>query len=178
MAKLAASGTDLLYAGYLGGTSGEETLDIALDGSGNAYVVGYTASTDASFPDTVGPDTTYNGGSSDAFVAKIAGDCTITGTSENDTLDGTAYGDAICLREGDDVSRGRGGNDHLAGSGGRDDLTGGAGHDLLAGGNGDDTLHAEDGARGDVVIGGANGAGGDVCAVDAGDVVRGCETVA
>ena len=36
---------------------------IAVDSSGNAYVTGYTASTEATFPVTVGPDLTYNGGS-------------------------------------------------------------------------------------------------------------------
>ena len=43
---------------------------IAVDSSGNAYVTGYTASTEATFPVTVGPDLTFNGGS-DAFVAKV-----------------------------------------------------------------------------------------------------------
>ena len=44
---------------------------IAVDGSGNAYVTGYTDSTEATFPVTVGPDLTYNGGLCDAFVAKV-----------------------------------------------------------------------------------------------------------
>ena len=34
-----------------------------MDGAGNAYVTGYTASTEATFPVTGGPDLTYNGGS-------------------------------------------------------------------------------------------------------------------
>ena len=42
-----------------------------MDGFGNAYVTGYTNSTEATFPVTVGPDLTYNGGTSDAFVAKV-----------------------------------------------------------------------------------------------------------
>ncbi len=34
-----------------------------MDAAGNAYVTGYTDSTEATFPVTVGPDLTYNGGS-------------------------------------------------------------------------------------------------------------------
>lgn len=41
------------------------------DAAGNAYVTGYTASPQASFPATGGPDLTFNGGV-DAFVAKVA----------------------------------------------------------------------------------------------------------
>lgn len=43
-----------------------------MDVAGNAYVTGTTDSTEATFPVTTGPDTTYNGVYSDAFVAKIA----------------------------------------------------------------------------------------------------------
>ncbi|MBI3358542.1 MAG: hypothetical protein HY037_02990, partial [Nitrospirae bacterium] len=42
-----------------------------MDNSGNAYVTGYTSSTDGTFPVTAGPDITHNG-NSDAFVAKIS----------------------------------------------------------------------------------------------------------
>jgi hypothetical protein len=44
---------------------------IAVDGGGTAYVTGYTGSTQATFPVMSGPDLTYNGGSQDAFVAKV-----------------------------------------------------------------------------------------------------------
>ena len=43
-----------------------------MDTSGNAYVTGYTGSTEATFPVSGGPDLTYNGGDSDAFVAKVS----------------------------------------------------------------------------------------------------------
>ncbi len=71
VAKLDAAGTTLLYCGYIGGTGLDETIDVAVDGSGSAYVGGSTNSTEASFPVTVGPDLTYNGGSRDLFVAKV-----------------------------------------------------------------------------------------------------------
>jgi hypothetical protein len=42
-----------------------------VDGSGNAYVTGQTSSTEATYPETGGPDLTFNG-STDVFVAKIS----------------------------------------------------------------------------------------------------------
>src|SRR5207245_5880846 len=71
VAKVNAAGTALLYCGYIGGSGDEYGFGIAVDSSGNAYVTGYTISTEATFPVTVGPDLTYNGGSYDAFVAKV-----------------------------------------------------------------------------------------------------------
>ena len=78
VAKVNAAGTALLYAGYIGGSGDdgfieghEFTLGIAVDSAGNAYVAGSTESSQDTFPVTVGPDLTYNGGESDAFVAKV-----------------------------------------------------------------------------------------------------------
>jgi len=72
VAKVNAAGTALAYCGYIGGSDGDEGRGIAVDGAGNAYVVGQTESSEAEgFPVTVGPDLTYNGGDNDAFVAKV-----------------------------------------------------------------------------------------------------------
>jgi len=60
----------LVYAGFIGGSAGESGSGIAVDASGNAYVTGNTNSTLETFPETVGPDLTSNGGF-DAFVAKV-----------------------------------------------------------------------------------------------------------
>jgi hypothetical protein len=68
VAKVNPSGTALVYAGFLGGSDWDEGYGIAVDASGNAYVTGWTFSSD--FPAVVGPDTSYNGGR-DAFVAKV-----------------------------------------------------------------------------------------------------------
>jgi hypothetical protein len=68
VAKIDAAGSDLAYSSYLGGSADEHSGGIAVDGSGNAYVTGYTASTD--FP-TANPLQPANGGPTDAFVAKI-----------------------------------------------------------------------------------------------------------
>jgi len=73
LVKLNATGSTLLYATYLGGpTQGLEDFanGIAVDGSGNAYVVGGTAAAD--FPTTGGAyQTTFAGGGRDGFVSKI-----------------------------------------------------------------------------------------------------------
>ncbi len=70
VAKVNATGTALVYAGYIGGSINDDGRGIAVDAGGNAYVTGFTASDEASFPEIVGPDLTYNGGD-DAFVAKV-----------------------------------------------------------------------------------------------------------
>jgi hypothetical protein len=63
-----------VYCGYIGGAGVEAGRGIAVDGSG-AYVTGSTSSTQGTFPVTVGPRLTYNGGGVDAFVAKIVESC-------------------------------------------------------------------------------------------------------
>jgi hypothetical protein len=70
VAKVNASGTGLLYCGYIGGLDDDYGNGIALDSSGNAYIAGHTYSTQNTFPVSLGPDLTHNGGS-DAFVAKV-----------------------------------------------------------------------------------------------------------
>jgi pimeloyl-ACP methyl ester carboxylesterase len=69
VAKVNPSGTGLVYAGFLGGSNWDVGSDIAVDADGNAYVTGRTDS--RNFPAVVGPDTSYNGGDYDAFVAKV-----------------------------------------------------------------------------------------------------------
>jgi Beta-propeller repeat/Abnormal spindle-like microcephaly-assoc'd, ASPM-SPD-2-Hydin len=68
--KLNPTGSALIYSTYLGGSGTDYGHAIAVDSSGNAYVTGYTSSTN--FP-TMNPlQPTYGGGTNDAFVAKIA----------------------------------------------------------------------------------------------------------
>ncbi len=81
IAKLDSSLSTLLYSTYLGGTLDDNYADgrIAVDNSGNAYLAGYTYSTD--FPTTPGAyDTSFNG-VSDVFVAKLdsSGSCHVPG---------------------------------------------------------------------------------------------------
>jgi hypothetical protein len=64
----------LVYCGYIGGSGSDEGKAIAVDGSGNAYITGFAFDFEGTFPVTVGPDLTYNGEPSDAFVAKVKAD--------------------------------------------------------------------------------------------------------
>lgn len=69
VAKLNPGGSSLAYATYLGGSGLDRCTGIAIDQFGNAYVTGFTSSTN--FP-TVNPAQARNrGGNSDAFVAKL-----------------------------------------------------------------------------------------------------------
>ncbi len=87
--KLSADGTTLTYATYLGGNDFDMGYDIGLDSSSAVYITGLTSSSD--FPTTFGAyDTSFNGGTYDAFVAKLnaAGTAlayaTFLGTSDDD----------------------------------------------------------------------------------------------
>ena len=69
--RLSADGSALLFSTFLGGSNDDAGLGIALDASGNAYVTGYTFSTN--FPATVFP-VPVSGASnftSHAFVTKL-----------------------------------------------------------------------------------------------------------
>ena len=69
VAKLNSSGSAMVYATYLGGSSASDFCNaIAVDTQGNAYVVGTTFSTD--FP-TITPYQASLNGTKDAFVTKI-----------------------------------------------------------------------------------------------------------
>lgn len=70
--KMNPAGSALLFSTYFSGTGGDnEVVSIALDANDNAYVTGYTNSTD--FPTTSGAFQTSNGGGTeDGFVAKLA----------------------------------------------------------------------------------------------------------
>ena len=71
VARLNGTGTDLSFSSYLGGSGEDAANGIAVDVSGNAYVAGSTTSAD--FPTTPGAfQSTYGGGDSDAFLAKLS----------------------------------------------------------------------------------------------------------
>ncbi|HRP60379.1 MAG TPA: SBBP repeat-containing protein, partial [Vicingus sp.] len=67
--KLNATGTDLLYSTYIGGSSSDLGRSIALDASGNAYITGYTSSTN--FDITLGAFQTTFAGAYDVFVTRL-----------------------------------------------------------------------------------------------------------
>jgi len=64
---------EIVYSTFIGGSSADEAYSIDVDMYGNAYVTGFTWSTD--FPVTSGAlDETFNGGDDDAFVLKMNAD--------------------------------------------------------------------------------------------------------
>ena len=71
LAKVNASGTSLVYSTYLGGSGADFGQAIAVDGTGNAYVSGYTLSSD--FPARSALQSVSAGGS-DAFVVEFNAD--------------------------------------------------------------------------------------------------------
>lgn len=94
VAKLNASGSTLLYSTYHGGSDYEYGYGIAADSAGNAYVTGYTSSTN--FP-TAGPRQPTNGGGSDAFLTKFntAGSALIYSTYHGGSSSDLAFGVAV-----------------------------------------------------------------------------------
>jgi uncharacterized protein (TIGR03437 family) len=70
VAKVKADGSGVVYCSYIGGRDDDEAEAIAIDAAGNAYITGYTFSTD--FPTTAGVvQKAYGGGNGDAFVLKL-----------------------------------------------------------------------------------------------------------
>ncbi|TAM79111.1 MAG: choice-of-anchor D domain-containing protein [Acidobacteria bacterium] len=95
VAKLTASGSNLAYSTYLGGTGDDFSTSIAADSNGNAYVGGLTSA--SNFPVTYGAlQTSYGGGPFDGFMAKINPNgsalvySTYLGGSQEDHVNGIA----------------------------------------------------------------------------------------
>ena len=95
IAKLNPTGSALVYATFLGGTSGEAPTNLSLDATGTAYVAGSTQST--TFFVTAGAaDTTHNGGGNDGFIARL----NAAGSSFlYSTFAGSSDGDGVILLE-------------------------------------------------------------------------------
>jgi Bacterial Ig-like domain (group 3)/Beta-propeller repeat/Protein of unknown function (DUF1573) len=85
VAKLQTDGTGLLYSTFLGGSSSDSAMGVAIDASGNAYISGTTMSSDfPAFNPLAAPNNTFQGsaGNGDAFLAKLnkAGSALIVST--------------------------------------------------------------------------------------------------
>jgi hypothetical protein len=92
--KMSPSGSSYVYSTYLGGSGIDYGESIAVDSSGNAYIAGYTSSSD--FPILNG-DQPAIGGGYDAFLVKLNGQG--SGLAGSDFLGGSgsdaAYGIAL-----------------------------------------------------------------------------------
>jgi hypothetical protein len=82
VAKLSSDGSTLVYSTYLGGSADDYGVGVDVNAAGNAFLTGYTLSSD--FPTASAFDSTYNGGSSsgDVFVTCFspAGDLLVYST--------------------------------------------------------------------------------------------------
>lgn len=70
--KWSPDGSQVLYSTYLGGSGGDTASGIAVDGTGSAYITGYTSSPD--FPTTGASFQTTPASFPEAFVAKLSPD--------------------------------------------------------------------------------------------------------
>ncbi len=75
--RITPGGSSLTYLGYIGGSGFDDARDGTVGDAGNLILCGHTASTQGTFPVTVGPDLTYNGGRTDGFVALVHPDATL-----------------------------------------------------------------------------------------------------
>jgi len=69
VAKVTASGSNLVYASYLCGSAEDEGIHLALGPGGTAWVVGYTASRNFPLASPIQPS--YGGGVSDGYVSLV-----------------------------------------------------------------------------------------------------------
>ena len=99
VAAVNEAGSALVFSTYLGGSGLQPDLGaaIAVDGSGNAYVVGDTGSVD--FPTMHALQAAFGGGDSDSFVAKLSANgalvySTFLGGSDFDVGRGVAVDEA------------------------------------------------------------------------------------
>src|SRR5216684_1928737 len=94
VAALDPTGQTLLYSTYLGGSGGDYAQGIAVDSVGDAYVTGYTGSTN--FP-TSNPLQPTNHGGADAFVAALdpAGATLLYSTYLGGSAGDVGYGIAV-----------------------------------------------------------------------------------
>ncbi|MBN1830337.1 MAG: SBBP repeat-containing protein, partial [Deltaproteobacteria bacterium] len=109
--KISSTGNALAYSTYLGGSGGDYGQGIAVDASGNAYVTGYTYSSD--FPTHSAYQATH-GGNCDAFVTKVSSSGSALAYSTYLGGSGDDYGYGIAV----DAS----GNAYVTGSVGSDDF--------------------------------------------------------
>jgi hypothetical protein len=106
VAKFDATGTELVYSTYLGGSGGDWAGAVAINASGEAYVTGWT---EGAFPTTNDAfRTNYGGGSRDVFVTKLDA----TGTS----LVFSTYFGASADAEGSGIAVDGDGNAYVVGA--------------------------------------------------------------
>ncbi len=109
--KLNSSGTALVYSTFLGGNNANVGYAITIDSSDNAYVTGYTYSTN--FPTTAGAFQTTLNGPTGVFVTKI--NSTASEKVYSTYLNGSATGTSACAACGSSIAVDAEGNAYVAG---------------------------------------------------------------
>ena len=117
VAKLNKAGDQIIYSTYLGGSGFDTGVGVAVDGSGNAHVTGFTSSND--FPMANAFQSTYGGGATDVFVSKL--------NSSGDSLLYSTYlggsgGDQTSLVFGSAIAVNQSGEAYVTGFTDSDDL--------------------------------------------------------
>ena len=69
--KINSSGSALLYSTYLGGSTDDAALAVAVDSSGDAYISGYTSSSDFPTSNALQPQNATGGHGANAFVTEL-----------------------------------------------------------------------------------------------------------
>lgn len=100
LTRLNSTGSSLMYSSFLGGSSSEDYLNIAIGADKSVYVVGKTNSID--FPITAGAFQTIYQGNSDGFVTKFtpSGSAILYSTYLGGSGDDTGYGFGIYVENG------------------------------------------------------------------------------
>ena len=94
--KMNAAGTAMIYSTYLGGSNDDNGVGLAVDGSGQAHVAGFTDSNN--FPTALPFQAALNGTAYDGFLSKLNSSgsglvySTYLGGSQNDSALGVAIG--------------------------------------------------------------------------------------
>ena len=112
VSKLNPAGTALVFSTFVGGSGGDAAYGLAVDSSGDAYIVGQTASKD--FPVTTGAFQTTIPGTRTSFVAKLnpAGN----GLAYATYLGGNASVSYLCCDAAAAVAIDSAGNAYVAGA--------------------------------------------------------------
>jgi hypothetical protein len=109
--KINSTGTALVYSTFLGGNNADVGYAITVDSTDNAYVTGYTYSTN--FPTTPGAFQTTLGGPTGVFVTKV--NPTASEMVYSTYLNGSATGTSACAACGSSIAVDAEGSAYVAG---------------------------------------------------------------
>lgn len=113
VAKLNAPASTLIFSSFLGGTALDVPKALAIGPANDIYVAGDTDST-TSFPLTGAIQSTHGGGTTDAFLVKVASNGALRYGTYHGGNGADAAGDVLCGAEGRPMFMGRTASTNLA----------------------------------------------------------------